>query len=71
MIYEVYGTNGWKKAATKSDEYENDDFCGGTESFDKNDSRVLSEDDLWPMSDNENKQPNIESDHEIEVDLKI
>ena len=55
MIYEVYGTNGWKKAATKSDEYENDDFCGGTESFDKNDSRVLSEDDLWPMSDNENK----------------
>ena len=55
MIYEVYGTNGWKQAAvTKSDDYENDDFCGGTGSFGKHDSRVLSdEDDLWPMSDNE------------------
>ena len=68
MIYEVYGTNGWKQAATSATTKEEDEMCGGgtSESFGNFGDRVMSEDE-WPMSDGEQKKATEVDQTEIEV----
>ena len=72
MIYEVYGTNGWKQAATSATTKDEDEMCGGgtshftSESFGNFGDRVMSEDE-WPMSDGEQKKGTEVDQTEIEV----